>query len=362
MMCAAAAVLIQHSNWLLSRCGAFGYSCRSMATQTASAAAHSIPWLVATSPSNLESRYLYTLTKGVSSSLSSRGSIDLKLDRELILPEISRNWIIGSSHGYLITMPVSRGVPRDIHVVNPITGALRRIPITSNLFVVHVKSCKAILSPSLDKVALLPTCYSRAIGLASLSSSSTSPPSWTILKLPHHDMLREVHDCIFHKDCLYVTNKYPAVGVIHTGIPVNCPLIWTNICKQNVNERHDKSMLVESPGGDDLYLLVRTTNKYQRFRFKVFKLDHGHWENVESIGDHAMFVARNNAMLIRTHDSPVLKPNCVYFFGDNFCYEPNHNVGIYYLKSKRFKPIGVSDDECILTSPHPPPILLQPMT
>lgn len=310
-----------------------------------------MPRLLFTSPANLESRYLYTLTKETSSRTA---SINLKLDRELNLPQIARSWIIGSSHGHLISMPTIKGVPHNIHAINPMTGSLLHIPLTSELMMVRVKDCKATLSPSLDKVALLPNLTTRVIGLADLTSSSPLL-SWTLLDIPD-DLVSLLQDCVFHKDGLYVTNHLGGVAAFHIG----GPSIWTDVYERKDDEWCYKSMLVQSPEGDDLYLLVRTINKHGRFKFEVFKLHRGHWKNVESIGDLAVFVARNSAITLHTHRFPLLKPNCIYFFGDDYCYKRDQNVGMYYLKSKRFKRIGANDGDQLLASNHPPPILFQP--
>lgn len=370
MMMSAVAAVRHRSNWL-SRGG--GLICRSLATQ--SAAEQLIPypyppWVLVTCPLNLESRYLYALTKDKDKDSSAetrrRSSIQLALDEELRIPDIASNWIIGCSQGFLISMPVRSVVPRDIVAINPVSCDRYDIPISCHLFG-RVKACKAILSPSLDTLVLLPNFRTKKVGLANLRLAQPCSP-WTFLNLPSC-FSEDVHDCVFHKGNLYLTDAVSSV------VTFGCRpsyFIWKYVHDLEEDERIDRNILLESPEGDHLYLLVKTTKKNakdeNKFYFTAYKLDEesGSWNHLESIGDLAVFVARNGAISLHAqYYPPLLKPNCIYYFGDDCRYKPKPNIsGVYYLKSKRFKHIGViSDgDHNFLAPTHPSPLLFQPET
>lgn len=392
MVSAAVAVFVWRCN-LFSRCRASGLSrwcpqltSRWVATQTTSAAADqnnnndmrsSIPWLMVSSgTTNPCSHYVYNLA-------ASRSDVDppkvdhLELDRELSLPKISKNLMVGSSQGYLIFMPISSPV-RNIHAINPITGHVIHIPPVP-CFYCDPEGTKVILSPSLDMAVIIPDHENSppsSISYVRLPCTHkrlfySSAFCWNTLPLPYN--MGKISDCIFHKGCLCVVDLGGSVAIYDEHFfqseediltyPSHWTFFWHRYDIRGRDTGTINSRLMESHDGKDLYALFRDSRL--PFWFTVFKLDRGfrHWEEVESVGDDSvLFVGNNHAISLSAHDFPLLQSDSIYFTGYGFSYNSAEYItGAYYLKSLEIEVFRSTNEDQIPALTDAPSIWFKPV-
>ncbi|CAL1410586.1 unnamed protein product [Linum trigynum] len=84
--------------------------------------------------------------------------------------------------------------------------------------------------------------------------------------------------------------------------------------------------------------LLQAPWMYWTFDFRVYKLnkDTNEWDQVQTIGDYALFLGTNSPACLSTKDNLGLKSNCIYFTDDNFNSHfrhrhGGHDMGIYHL-------------------------------
>lgn len=368
-MFAAAAFVGRRCN-LFSHGRAFGWYplSRCLATQITSAAQaninnamRSIPWVIVSCGTEPKSHYVYNLA---ASSSDNPKADHLKLDHEIVM-KVSvwmENWIVGSSHGYLIFMSTAN----NIRAINPVTGNSIDIPSVPCNYCDQAKGTKVILSPSRDMAVILPNKKGSTpayVHLPTYEAVSLIPSSssicWNILPLARP--MDHVTDCIFHKGCLCFCDNNGTVSMFDDHFfdvesdPSASQLLNSYFWHSDeVRGEHGSTMtsiLMESYDGNDLYLLLRRITTMS-LHLKVFKLDRGfrHWEEVQSIGDSVVFVGKNSAMSFPAHDFPLLQPDSIYFtghgFGFNWCDKGSY-TGVYYLKYHSFEFFSSKDGQIL---------------
>lgn len=113
--------------------------------------------------------------------------------------------------------------------------------------------------------------------------------------------------------------------------------------------RHKMEVLNEDPDaveGWDLDVCYRTID------FKVYKLNFGNkiWEEVNDLGDVALFVGNNSSMAVDVSCTNNCKNNCIYFTDDEWQFWDGptlyggHDPGIFNIANQDFEILYEGDD------------------
>ncbi|KNA05352.1 hypothetical protein SOVF_191150 [Spinacia oleracea] len=115
--------------------------------------------------------------------------------------------------------------------------------------------------------------------------------------------------------------------------------------------RHKMEVLNEDPDPDavegwDLDVCYRT------IEFKVYKLNFGNkiWEEVNDLGDVALFVGNNSSMAVDVSGTNNCKNNCIYFTDDEWQFWDGptlyggHDLGIFNIANQDFEILYEGDD------------------
>ncbi|XP_059442176.1 F-box protein At2g26160-like [Corylus avellana] len=103
---------------------------------------------------------------------------------------------------------------------------------------------------------------------------------------------------------------------------------------------HAYSYLVESLSGD---LLLVNRCFFPHKEFKIYRLDWEKmkWDEMRSLGDAAIFLARNQSVCIRADESTAYSRNCIYFTDDVSLFDDFFNMlrlrddfGVYHMANK----------------------------
>ena len=104
---------------------------------------------------------------------------------------------------------------------------------------------------------------------------------------------------------------------------------------------HESSYLVESLSGE---LLLVNRCFHPQEEFMVYKLDWEKmgWDEMRSLGDEAIFLARNQSVCVRTGESTAYRHNCIYFTmqldGMKKPREDAADFGVYDMETKTIDP------------------------
>ncbi|PIA55651.1 hypothetical protein AQUCO_00700160v1 [Aquilegia coerulea] len=101
---------------------------------------------------------------------------------------------------------------------------------------------------------------------------------------------------------------------------------------------------------------------YMSVYFQVYKFDFctHKWEELETLGDHAIFIGSNTTFGLNASDYPLCKPGCIYFTDDcNESYERliGADMGIYNLEAGTIEPVYEGED---ILSRFSPPVWIIP--
>lgn len=270
-----------------------------------------------------------------------QGSTTINIDREINLPELAGpQCIIGSSNGFLFTLPnrgeLAHGFDDvDVVAIDPLSGGKHHLPSIRDLdhdimadptdyqskdnFLTPIHS-KLILSPSSD-IAVLIRRSRWGYGYAHFARLTSAYVEWTPTPL----QFMRFDDCIFHKGRFLVVNHAGDLTTFdHTGDPLN-PQTVTRCGDVDTDETYRK-YLVESPDGEDLFLVCRKEkDPYPplvpegTYCFCVLRLDKNDfymWKPVDSLGGLAFFVGATCSFSLPAAGFPCLKPDCIYFTTD----------------------------------------------
>lgn len=347
-----------------------------------------LPWLMCSSRDKPEFRFFHSLTD--------------KKTYKFHLPQIAGQHAVGSSEGFVITI----NKYGDLHAVNPLTGAqLSPLPPTVTLpgmveivrdsdgEIIHyvfdpsihgiltgfeevdlldIRTFyrKAIISPSRDMMIVIQcgACYQ------TLAFARVGDTSWTALN-PLEG--QHVYDMIFHKGHLYAVTTLGHLLIVDLNRMEPLINIARNpdVCVRSISASQ-RRFLVESPDGNDLYLLVkmldmdsipRITKTFWVGRWDVVNQ---HWIEVKEIGDFAVFVGFNYSVAYSTLEYSHVRKNTIYFtyddafmyFGEPQCeyeeYEVNGDSGVFNLEDGSIQLLAPVDD---LHDSWPPPVWFNPV-
>ncbi|XP_020183797.1 F-box protein KIB4-like [Aegilops tauschii subsp. strangulata] len=299
-------------------------------------------------------------------SLAEKKSYKLSLPQ----PPIRSRYLIGSSHGWLVTVDERS----DMHLLNPITCEQIALPSVSTIE--HLKPifdeygdvCKYEMSghsgshnsynpPFIFALAELrdrlqwkafvfpdTSTGSYIVVLihnpqAQLSFAKAGDDKWTWLP-PHY--LHE--DCMYKDGILYAVNTK---GEIH-AFDLSGPVVTVKtIITAPEHYDCDSRYIVQAPWGS-LLLVFRIVHdhdlEYEYWKTtetKICEID-ALWNKIEltnCLRDHVLFLGHNLSLCLSADEYPALKANCSYFTDDNFLwtvgYKNNHrDVGILKLNDK----------------------------
>lgn len=156
---------------------------------------------------------------------------------------------------------------------------------------------------------------------------------------------------------------------------------WTNVRDQYIYNIY----LVNS--GQDLLMVLRflelevlvpefdydsdqdnSIGNYNTVLLRVFKFHFSanRWEELEDLEDVSLFVGNNTTMSVSIAHSDC-QPNCIYFTDDNisfYTWTPDklggHDMGIFQIKDKVFKPFDVQINNGLTRSSYCCPLWFSP--
>ncbi|CAN6351059.1 unnamed protein product [Urochloa humidicola] len=312
-------------------------------------------------------------------------SLGEKRTYKLTLPEppIRSRFLIGSSHGWLVTVDDRS----EMHLVNPITGEQSTLP--SVITIEHVKPTfdesgvvqkyefsrhtarkvfhgpsahalaelrellqyKAFVFPETSKrsyiVALIHNPYKQ------LSFARPGDAKWTWLP-PY----TQYEDCSYKNGSLYAIT---IMGEIHAFDLSGSVITIKMIMGMTENEMPDSIYMVHAPWGDLLNVWRMVGDEDANFdtvdhvlsthEIKINKVDimAKRLEEFECMHDHVLFLGHNQSLCLSTKDHPHLRANHAYFTDDYDLYihgykNSRRDLGVFNLKN------NISDE---LVSPQP---------
>ncbi|XP_037408949.1 putative F-box protein At4g22660 [Triticum dicoccoides] len=299
-------------------------------------------------------------------SLAEKRSYKLTLPQ----PAIRSRYLIGSSHGWLVTVDERS----EMHLLNPITCEQIALPSVSTIE--HLKPifdeygdvCKYEMSGHTGSYSSYNPPFILALAelrdrlqwkafvfpdtstgsyivvlihnpQAQLSFAKAGDDKWTWLP-PHY--LHE--DCMYKDGILYAVNTK---GEIH-AFDLSGPVVTVKtIIRAPEHYDCDSRYIVQAPWGS-LLLVFRIVHdhdlEYEYWKTtetKICEID-ALWNKIEltnCLRDHVLFLGHNLSLCISADEYPALKANCSYFTDDNFLwtvgYKNNHrDVGILKLNDK----------------------------
>ncbi|KAM0862269.1 hypothetical protein ACQ4PT_045388 [Festuca glaucescens] len=284
-------------------------------------------------------------------------------------PPIAGQYLIGSSHGWLVTADEKS----DLVLLNPITGEQMRLPpVTTMQHIKPIMSGNGVLEgyemfyyhgklfPRIEKPTYTyrldeyhETVYFKAV----LSSDPSSSGDCTVMLIhqPHWQLSfakvggetwnwirtdTDYTDCIHHDGWFYAVN---IEGTIDSFYLNGTSIIHKRIAYQMLM-RSTMAYIVQAPWGDKLLIgrRSRTTNYNTEGTFEImaYKVDPNGRKLIKmtGIGDHVLFIGHNASLCLPLSDHPQLMSNCVYFteHAVESLFEAKtkkRDMGIYHLES-----------------------------
>ncbi|KAF5196713.1 F-box protein skip23 [Thalictrum thalictroides] len=310
----------------------------------------------------------------------------------LNLPEARGCHCWGSPYGWLVTL----GFDQQFHLLNPLTR--KRLPLPSLLTFENINftaatpgrnrcSCvgKAIITVSstgedgeatvtddayaYDGNGINPQfllVYLCIGGYQQLVFARPGDTTWTVVEQSNLTV-----DVINFNGKIYAVECAGLIKVCDNSRGLHPTLIVFAAKPDNVGP--DRFYLVEF--GGELHLVVRIFDFAEEIPpdefhhcevaawFEVFKLDLStlKWNELETLGDYALFVGSNTTFALKASDYPdQCKPGCIYFTDD--CFETyskllGADMGIYNLETGTFEPLYEGDG---VLSRFSPPVWITP--
>jgi hypothetical protein len=295
--------------------------CRSWRSVVDKALASSPPLLTVFDKNSRECIRLFNIFSG-DSSVCKIPKLKTTRDGHPLLPRR----LINSCHGWLpvdfITISSDNHAHHMLHIClyNPLSRARIWLP---TLILEHFDSrnLKFILSisnhtnPSSIALAILEGLHQCLV--KKLIFWKPGDEEWTLLHTPSDfkTCFDSVIDIICYKCggfCAidwygnltqFELSPVPCAKQIPTGKMYN---------RNNKVDRHEHSYLVESLSGE---LLLVNRCFFPQNEYMVYKLvwEKMEWDEITSLGDEAIFLARNQSVCIRAAESTVYRRNCIYF-------------------------------------------------
>ncbi|XP_042400979.1 putative F-box protein At4g22170 [Zingiber officinale] len=255
-------------------------------------------------------------------------------------PPISRRLLIGSAHGWVITVDTCSGL---LQLLNPITGA--QIDLPSFLSYNHIDLIDSDGEDCIIQTRQRIAVTKSLLGYIHLKATLSADPSLGgdyIVALVHHllpgisftlsgyqswfwltDSV-EIQDILFHDGKLYATT---ITGSVRVCVFDDAQLRRGNIPRfKSVVPRNDGSYhfhyLAETPRGD----LLNIRRKRDRYRGTAFaevyrllpeeKRISRRTEQMKDLGELIIFLGSNHPLCLSASDFPHLTPNSIYFTDD----------------------------------------------
>ncbi|XP_043692876.1 F-box protein At2g26160-like [Telopea speciosissima] len=272
---------------------------------------------------------------------------------EFKLPEAHGNRCVGSTDGWVVTVDECF----KMQLLNPFTGAQIQLPSQATFEdqypeddftqeeLCDLTVSKAILSsnPSSSNnecVVLAIHGYWRSLGFARPGDEAWTPVKSKILFF---------EDAIYYKGNFYAINATEGVFLVDIGIKPK-----TKRIARPVREASDCDIgyLVEWCG--ELLQVLRMMEdldpdgpEHRTLGFRVFKLDFSKkkWEEVKSLGHHALFLGWNTSISLTAANFHGIKENCIYFSDVTYsCYFTSEillekDIGIFHMKDESIEPL-----------------------
>ncbi|KAM0890323.1 hypothetical protein ACQ4PT_027135 [Festuca glaucescens] len=284
-------------------------------------------------------------------------------------PPIAGRYLIGSSHGWLITADEKS----DLMLLNPITGEQMRLPpVTTMHHIKPVMNGDGVLEgykmsyyhgklfPRIEE----PACtyqldeYRETVYFKAVLSSDPFSGDCTVMLIhqPYWQLSfakvggetwnwigigTDYTDGIHHDGWFYAVN---IAGTIDSFYFNGTSIIHKRIAYQMLTRPTKVVYIVQAPWGDKLLISrrSRTTNhnKESTFEIMVYKFDPDGEELIKmtGIGDHVLFIGHNASLCLPVSDHPQLMPSCVYYTDHavESLFEAESNkrdMGVYHLES-----------------------------
>ncbi|CAM0880000.1 unnamed protein product [Alopecurus aequalis] len=316
---------------------------------------------------------LYT-SESAGDSVACLYNLNEKRSYKLTLPEppIRTRRLIGSSHGWLVTVDERS----EMHLVNPITRQQIALPSVITLepvkpifdeygaihqyeFSWHIGARAAYSSPeilALDelrddlhyKAFVFPETSTKSYivvlihnPVRQLSFARVGDDKWTRL-LPHDDY----DDCIYKDGLLYALTT---MGELHT-FDLSGPVVQMKMIISIPNKSDcEYAYIVQAPWGG-LLLIWRIFEDYElepdpgasvfwnTTELRIYEVEAAGSElkEINCLHDHVLFLGHNQSLCLSAEEYPSLRANHVYFTDDNYFwtvgYENDHrDMGILNL-------------------------------
>ncbi|KAM0890330.1 hypothetical protein ACQ4PT_027138 [Festuca glaucescens] len=255
-------------------------------------------------------------------------------------PPITGRFVVGSSHGWLITADEKS----DLVLLNPITGEQMRLPpVTTMEHIKPVMSGDGVLEQyemsyyhGMFETPEQPTStyhldeYRETVYSKAVLSSDPSAGDCTVMLIhqPYWQLSfakvggetwnwiatdTDYTDCIRHDGWFYAVNIEGTVDSFYLN---GSSIIHKRIAYQMLVPLKMVVYIVQAPWGDKL-LVSRIINHDTECTFEivVYKVDPDGKKLIKmtGIGDHVLFIGHNASLCLPLSDHPQLMSNCVYF-------------------------------------------------
>ncbi|KAF0889500.1 hypothetical protein E2562_024555 [Oryza meyeriana var. granulata] len=296
-------------------------------------------------------------------------------------PPIAERYIIGSSHGWLVTADDRS----ELHLLNPATGEQLALPSVTtvehvrplydgagNLHKYEVLFFDGNLRSNdedLDAVTHPPETFREFFYLKAvisgdpsrgdyavmlihhphyqLSFARSGDKKWTWVKFENNVLFR---DCIYHDGVFYAQTLYAAIHAIDVSGPASSSFTHRLICKPCIHACYNV-YIVRTPEGEILHLVrlteVDNDREDQELRTAYvgackMDLEKQCIKEVDDLGGNALFIGKNYSTCLSVKDYPQLMPNHIYFDDDDECWlyrkQLRRDVGVYdYENNSRLK-------------------------
>ncbi|GAU24931.1 hypothetical protein TSUD_311660 [Trifolium subterraneum] len=254
--------------------------------------------------------------------------------------------ICGSSHGWLVILKQTS----ELTLLNPITGATLSLPslqtfpelVTrvfdyrhNNLYLIKVVLSA---SPSLSDDDFFAFAI---LNRRNFAFCKKGYDSWVLLDVIENQTWI---DAIYNNGSFYVTSMS---GGTFAVCDVEGPRI--SFIQKKTSKYDDNYISYALFDGEDMFLVHRYVTEEEEPQdlepypdmltemFWIYKMNWNvlEWEEIQTLGEHSVFIGKNSSLYFSAADFVGCRPNCIYFTDD----AGKHDFGIYNVSSKRIDPL-----------------------
>jgi hypothetical protein len=286
------------------------------------------------------------------------------------LPQLQGKLLIGSSHGWLVTIPVDQHeiIPSspEICLINPLTGIQVQLPPRSTFpDVVNyhpdkvgeeycVNTCWSDMLGNYDtnhvqlnltnQIVTSSSCAENCVAvviygeLGELAWCMAGDDKWKPLNLYANSVMKHkpIDDLLFSNNKLYVLNCYGHLFQVENVGPN--PKVKKIITQRIKFVNCINRKVVECSDGRIMMVLVKDCD-LDIPKFEAYELDlpNNYWRLVNNIGNDMLFLGYNQAFSISSCQYPGYRGNRIYFTDDPFVFifrgdggkVGDHDIGIF---------------------------------